>query len=72
MIRRFDWWLRGLAWPTFDCEDCIGMRDHGCYCLYYKAVAPSAGPLPWHDFLRWLHGFLFVWTSPFWTDLDER
>jgi hypothetical protein len=48
------------------------MRDHGCYCLYYKAVAPSAGPLPWHDFLRWLHGFLFVWTSPFWTDLDER
>lgn len=72
MISWFNVWLRCLAWPTFDCEDCIGMRDHGCYCAYYDAVAPSQGPGDWHVFLRRLHGYLFMWTSPFWTELDAH
>lgn len=68
MIRRFDRWLRDLAWPTFACEDCIGMSQYGCYCSYYNAVAPSAGPGEWHLFLRALHGLIFIWTSEYWTD----
>lgn len=68
MFARFDGWLRRKAWPTFDCEDCIGMRDHGCYCAYYDAVAPNTGPTDFHQALRWLHGFLFIKTSLYWTD----
>jgi len=30
--------------PLFDCEDCIGMKEHGCYCAAVGAVAPG-GPL---------------------------
>lgn len=28
----------------FECEDCIGMREHGCYCFAIGAVAPG-GPI---------------------------
>lgn len=71
MILAFDRWLRDKAWPTFDCADCIGMAQYGCYCSYYNAIEPSVEPGDWHLFLRWLHGFLFIKTSPFWTDLDK-
>jgi hypothetical protein len=30
--------------PDFECEDCIGMREHGCYCKAMGCVAP--GQLP--------------------------
>lgn len=63
--------LRNLAWPLFDCADCIGMSQYGCYCSYYDCIAPSEGPGDWHLWLRWLHGFLFPTSSPFWTSLDE-
>lgn len=47
-----------LAYPVFDCIDCIGMREHGCQCAYYDAVAPGKPPRWWHIVLRfWLsHG----------------
>jgi hypothetical protein len=28
----------------WDCEDCIGMKEHGCYCKAVGAVGPD-GPL---------------------------
>lgn len=39
-IRAF---LRRVAHPTFECEDCIGMADRGCYCAYNNASAPGIG-----------------------------
>jgi hypothetical protein len=27
----------------YECEDCIGMRDHGCYCQAMGATAPGGG-----------------------------
>jgi hypothetical protein len=68
VIGALDSGLRDLAWPTYDCADCIGMKPHGCQCAYYDAVAPSTAPGGWHRFLRWLHGFLFINTSCYWTD----
>ncbi len=29
--------------PAYDCEDCIGMREHGCYCQALGAKQPG-GP----------------------------
>lgn len=26
---------------NYDCEDCIGMKDHGCYCLALGAYLPG-------------------------------
>lgn len=31
--------------PDYECENCIGMIEHGCYCKAMGAVAPG-GPLP--------------------------
>lgn len=31
--------------PNYECEDCIGMMEHGCYCRSVGAIAPG-GPLP--------------------------
>lgn len=52
-------WLHRVGWPTYDCEDCIGMQAHGCYCYGSDAVAPCEGPRNHHLFARWLHGTLF-------------
>jgi hypothetical protein len=41
-----------IAWPQYDCEDCIGMKDYGCQCSVYGAVAPGIGPEPWRKGLR--------------------
>lgn len=30
--------------PDYDCQDCIGMAQHGCYCKAMGAVGPG-GPL---------------------------
>jgi hypothetical protein len=51
MIRKF---LKQKAYPTFDCEDCIGMKDHGCQCAAYEAIAPNTPPTKFHTFLRWI------------------
>jgi len=26
---------------TFECEDCIGMKQHGCYCAAMGATGPG-------------------------------
>lgn len=34
-------------YPTYKCENCIGMREYGCYCEQqgvYSAVVPGIGP----------------------------
>jgi hypothetical protein len=73
LITRFDWWFQALAWPSFECKDCTGAGLHyGCYCAYYEAIAPGYGPDDWHMFLRAVHGFLFVNSSPYWSRFDER
>lgn len=45
-------WLNKRANPSFDCEDCIGMREHGCWCDAMGAVAPNTAPRRWHLTLR--------------------
>jgi hypothetical protein len=42
-----------LAWPVYDCEDCVGMRSYGCYCAAHDAVGPCRLPGLWHKFWRW-------------------
>lgn len=27
--------------PAFECQDCIGMKEHGCYCANMGAKAPG-------------------------------
>lgn len=36
--------LEPIAQASFECEDCLGMPEHGCYCLAVGAVAPG-GPI---------------------------
>lgn len=49
-------WLKGeihaLLWPGFNCDNCIGMIEHGCECAYYGASAPGAPPEPWRVLAR--------------------
>ncbi len=67
MIWRFNLWLRRLAWPSFGCEGCHGLGDaYPCECAYYGAGGPGVGPSEGQVWLRWLHGFIFTTTSPFW------
>lgn len=52
--------LRTWLYPSFDCDNCIGMPEHGCYCEATGAVAPGLGPEWWRATLRnRLHAFLF-------------
>ena len=46
------WHLRDLAFPVYDCEDCIGMIQHGCQCAYYGAPAPGVKPERWRAWLQ--------------------
>lgn len=34
--------------PDYECENCIGMIEHGCYCRAMGAVAPG-GPISLQD-----------------------
>jgi hypothetical protein len=52
-MNRLRKWLLSIAWPTYDCEDCIGMVEHGCQCAVYDAIKPGGpGPEPWRMALR--------------------
>lgn len=37
-------WLLALAFPKFPCCNCIGMKEHGCYCEAMGASAPGCPP----------------------------
>lgn len=28
----------------YDCEDCIGMKEYGCYCMAVGCIAPCTMP----------------------------
>jgi hypothetical protein len=43
-VRRYEARLRRQSAPSYECEDCIGMREHGCYCQAMGARQPG-GPL---------------------------
>lgn len=37
--------VRGLLWPGYACECCVGQEYwQGCYCAYNEAIAPGFGP----------------------------
>lgn len=63
-------WLHKQAWPPYDCTDCVGMRDHGCYCFAIGAPTPGALIDPSRYGWRLLHGLIFIWTSPFWEEVE--
>ncbi len=54
-------WLYRLAYPYYECEDCIGVcfdggHFRGCYCDYYKAYGPCDDHGRWWNrAARWLH-----------------
>lgn len=58
---RFRRWLERLAWPPYDCENCVGVFEgvSSCYCAYYGAIAPNIGPTRWHLFVRSIHKRLY-------------
>lgn len=37
-------WLLKIAYPRFDCENCLGIPEYGCYCISYNASAPGRPP----------------------------
>lgn len=44
-----------LAWPSYDCEDCIGAgcgHTLSCYCEHHRCVGPGAEPRAHHRALR--------------------
>jgi hypothetical protein len=52
-------WLRfrleRLAWPRYQCVDCIGAgcgREHPCYCAYHECDGPCSQPPGWRRLLR--------------------
>lgn len=62
------------GWPGYDCIDCIGAGCgyyNPCYCQYHNCVGPCEEPTEFHAWVRWLHGFLFTTSSPFWRDLER-
>lgn len=63
--------LERLAWPPYDCDDCIGMREHGCYCAYLGSLTPGDAIDPSRYGWRLLHGLIFIWTSPFWDEVER-
>lgn len=71
---RWVWgWLYHKGWPAYECIDCIGVGCgyyHACYCAHHDAVGPCEEPGESHEWARWLHGFLFTQTSPFWRERD--
>ncbi len=43
---------RSFLYPSFECTNCIGMIEHGCYCDAMGASAPGVGPQLWRMILR--------------------
>ncbi len=53
-LRREVWRaVHGIAWPSYECEDCVGMRSAGCYCDAMGADRAGGGVVPlWRRILR--------------------
>lgn len=45
-------YLRDIAYPSYDCQNCIGMPEYGCYCMASDAGGPGHGPNKLQVFLR--------------------
>lgn len=41
-----------LAYPEFECDDCVGAC--ACYCAAHDASAPGIGPTRLQRFALWL------------------
>lgn len=41
------------GYPNYECENCIGMIEHGCFCDAMGAGAPAKEPTRWQKFCRW-------------------
>lgn len=55
-----------LLHPYYECEDCIGMREHGCYCAAMGCWAPNIDPPRWARVGRrmykwWMGGYQVLW-----------
>ena len=52
------WRLNRIAYPSFDCEDCIGAgcgREWPCWCEHMECEAPGVPAKPWRVRMRrWL------------------
>lgn len=46
--------LNHIAHPVFECENCIGMREHGCFCAAHNASAPCTPPTELQRIALWL------------------
>lgn len=55
MRSTFLWWLYDKAYPSFDCEDCLGVHEYGCYCAAMGASAPGIGPTRTQRWALWAY-----------------
>lgn len=39
----------GKIFVPYECQNCIGMIEHGCYCMAVGAPAPGVGPFDMDD-----------------------
>lgn len=61
---RLGYWLYSIAWPGYDCELCVGQRQHeGCYCRYYGCPAPNVSVQTWRLWLRRMLTKIFGWNG---------
>lgn len=44
--------LRDIAYPSYDCQNCIGIPEYQCYCMAMDAGGPGHGPNKLQVFLR--------------------
>ena len=45
--------LEHLAYPDYECLNCLGHREAGCYCQAMGGDKPGGGPVPlWRRLLR--------------------
>jgi hypothetical protein len=57
--------LRRIAWPSYECECCVGQEAwQGCYCWHHGGTGPGVGPEHWRCILRRaLDAVGWGWTS---------
>lgn len=47
-------WLWKIAYPIYECEDCIGMKHYGCYCSHHNGAAPGMPESRRQKIAKWL------------------
>ena len=67
MIWRYFLTPREVLFPVYECQDCIGTKDHGCWCQYHECFYPDSNDVPWWAVIgRQVYWFIYVRRSTRW------